>query len=196
MNTKFQPLILASQSIYRQQLLSRLGLTFSCIAPHIDETPLAQETVSDMVLRLGKQKAARIAQDHPDAVIIASDQSAECDGVKLGKPGNHQKALEQLSLMQGKKVTFYTSLILRSPETEQIHSDETHVIFRHLTTAQLNHYLEQEKPYDCAGAFKSEGLGICLFERIDSHDPSALIGLPLIKLANWLTDERRLLSSS
>ncbi len=196
MNTKFQPLILASQSIYRQHLLSRLGLTFSCIAPHIDETPIAQETVSDMVLRLGKQKAARILQDHPNALIIASDQSAECDGIKLGKPGNHQVALEQLTLMQGKTVTFYTSLILRNAETEHTHIDETRVVFRQLSSSQLNAYLEKERPYDCAGSFKSEGLGICLFERIENEDPSALIGLPLITLAKWLTDQQLLLSGA
>jgi MAF protein len=195
MNSKFQPLILASQSVYRQQLLSRLGLPFSCIAPHIDETPLANETVKNMVLRLGQQKAARIAQDNPDAIIIASDQSAQCDDITLGKAGNFKNALTQLKHMQGKTVTFYTSLVLRTPEIEYTHIDETRVIFRQLSDAQLTNYLHQEQPYDCAGSFKSEGLGICLFERIDSHDPSALIGLPMIKLANWLTDKARLLNS-
>jgi septum formation protein len=195
MNSQFQPLILASQSVYRQQLLSRLGLPFACIAPHIDETPLANETVKDMVLRLGQQKAARIAQDNPDAIIIASDQSAQCDDIKLGKAGNFKNALTQLKHMQGKSVIFYTSLVLRTPEIEYTHIDETQVIFRQLSDAQLTNYLHQEQPYDCAGSFKSEGLGICLFERIDSHDPSALIGLPMIKLANWLTDKAQLLSN-
>jgi septum formation protein len=188
-------LILASQSIYRQQLLSRLGLDFRCIAPHIDETPLTAENTKEMVLRLGKQKAERIQQDHPNAMIIASDQSAECDGMKLGKAGNFENALAQLKQMQGKYVTFYTSLVLRTPEIEHTHIDETQVIFRQLNDAQLAHYLHQEQPYDCAGSFKSEGLGICLFERIDSHDPSALIGLPLITLANWLTDLGLLLTT-
>jgi len=190
-----KPLILASQSLYRQQLLSRLGLSFSCIAPHIDETPLLNETIKEMVLRLGRQKAARIQQDNPNTLIIASDQSAECDGIKLGKPGNHHNALEQLMLMQGKTVHFYTSLVLLSDQKEQTYIDETRVIFRKLSSNQLNRYLEQEQPYDCAGAFKSEGLGICLFSSIESTDPSALIGLPLIKLANWLTDEARLLNT-
>jgi MAF protein len=192
----FKPLILASQSLYRQQLLTRLGLPFTCIAPHIDETPLSKESTKDMVLRLGQQKAERILQDHPSALIIASDQSAECNGIKLGKPGNHQVALEQLTLMQGQTVTFYTSLILRNTETEHTHIDETRVVFRQLTSSQLNAYLEKERPYDCAGSFKSEGLGICLFDRIENEDPSALIGLPLITLAKWLTDKNLLLSGA
>lgn len=195
MNPSHQPLILASQSRYRQALLSRLTLPFSCIASHIDETPLANEPIQDMVLRLGKQKAARIQQDNHNALIIASDQSAECDGIKLGKPGNHETALAQLTLMQGKAVTFYTSLVLRDTQSEQTHVDATHVVFRQLSAEQLTQYLLQEQPYDCAGAFKSEGLGICLFDRIESSDPSALIGLPMIKLANWLTDRGLLLGT-
>lgn len=196
MSIPSKPLILASQSLYRQQLLARLGLPFNSIAPHIDETPLSKESTKDMVLRLGQQKAARILQDHPNALIIASDQSAECNGIKLGKPGNHHVALEQLTLMQGKTVTFYTSLILRNAETEHTHIDETRVVFRQLSSSQLNAYLEKERPYDCAGSFKSEGLGICLFERIENEDPSALIGLPLITLAKWLTDQQLLLSGA
>jgi septum formation protein len=191
--TTSKPLILASQSLYRQQLLTRLGLPFSCIAPNIDETPLSRESTKDMVLRLGQQKAERVFQDQPSALIIASDQSAECEGIKLGKPGNYQIAFEQLKLMQGKTVTFYTSLVLHGVDDNLRHVDETLVVFRQLSDRQLTCYLEQEKPYDCAGGFKSEGLGICLFDRIDSHDPSALIGLPLIKLANWLTNKGLLL---
>lgn len=188
------PLILASQSPFRQQLLSRLGLPFTSLAPNIDETPRPQESVADMVIRLGKEKAATIAQQHPDAWIIASDQSADFRGEALGKPGNFERALAQLSAMQGQVVTFYTSLVLHTPTQQWTHLDTTHVHFRQLSQAQLTRYLQQEIPYQCAGSFKSEGLGACLFERIDSQDPSALIGLPLIQLAHWLTDLNQLLA--
>lgn len=187
------PLILASQSVFRQALLKRLALDFSCVSPNIDETRLADEAVADMVLRLGHEKAAAIAQHHPDAWIIASDQSASFEDKALGKPGNFDIALQQLMQMQGKRVTFYTSLILRTPEKQWEHCDQTTVTFRQLSQSQLSCYLKQEEPYQCAGAFKSEGLGACLFERIENHDPTALIGLPLIQLAHWLTDLGRLL---
>lgn len=187
------PLILASQSIYRQALLQRLQLAFSCQAPHINETRHVNESVASMVMRLGHEKAAKIAEQQPTAWIIASDQSASFEDKALGKPGCFDIALAQLMQMQGKRVTFYTSLILHTPEKRFEHLDQTHVYFRQLTKPQLSHYLKQEEPYQCAGAFKSEGLGACLFERIENNDPSALIGLPLIQLAHWLTDLGRLL---
>lgn len=187
------PLILASQSVYRQALLQRLGLKFNCHAPHIDESRQANEAVANMVMRLGHEKADKIASQHPTAWIIASDQSASFEDKALGKPGGFDKALEQLLQMQGKRVTFYTSLILHTPTQRFEHLDETQVYFRTLSETQLSHYLRQEEPYQCAGAFKSEGLGACLFERIENNDPSALIGLPLIQLAHWLTDLGRLL---
>lgn len=188
-------LILASQSRYRQQMLSRLNLPFSCQSPDIDETPLAGETVDKMVFRLGMQKAQTIKTRAPNSWVIASDQSAECNGLRLSKPGNMETALTQLTHMQGKIVTFHTSLILMTPDQRcRTHIDRTHVHFRQLSQAQLTRYLELEQPLDCAGSFKSEGLGIALFERIDSQDPTALIGLPLITLANWLTDEGMLLA--
>jgi len=186
-------LILASQSIYRKALLQRLTLTFDCQAPHIDEARYPHEPIADMVMRLGHEKANTIAQLHPDAWIIASDQSACFEDKALGKPGCFDMALEQLTQMQGKQVTFYTSLILHTPEQRFEHLDQTHVYFRTLKKSQLIHYLKLEEPYQCAGAFKSEGLGACLFERIENSDPTALIGLPLIQLAHWLTDLGRLL---
>lgn len=193
MSTAHNSLILASQSIYRKELLQRLDLTFDCQAPHIDEARYPNEPVAQMVMRLGHEKANKIAQQHPDAWIIASDQSACFEDKALGKPGCFDRALEQLIQMQGKRVTFYTSLILHTPEKRFEYLDQTHVYFRNLKESQLSHYLKLEEPYQCAGAFKSEGLGACLFERIENNDPTALIGLPLIQLAHWLTDLGRLL---
>lgn len=193
MSVAHNSLILASQSIYRKALLQRLALTFDCQAPHIDEARYPNEPVAEMVMRLGHEKANKIAQQHPDAWIIASDQSACFEDKALGKPGCFDRALEQLIQMQGKRVTFYTSLILHTPEKRFEHLDQTHVYFRNLKESQLSHYLKLEEPYQCAGAFKSEGLGACLFERIENNDPTALIGLPLIQLAHWLTDLGRLL---
>lgn len=187
------PLILASQSVFRRALLDRLHLSFEAISPDIDETRLNHEPVADMVMRLGNAKADKIAEQHPTAWIIASDQSASFEDKALGKPGCFDQALDQLTQMQGKRVTFYTSLILHTPEKRFEHLDQTHVYFRQLSEAQLSNYLNQEEPYQCAGAFKSEGLGACLFERIENNDPSALIGLPLIQLSHWLTDLGRLL---
>jgi len=188
-------LVLASQSAFRKESLARLNIPFTCLSPDIDETRQINETIDAMVLRLGIEKATKIRPTQPNAIIIASDQSAECEGMTLGKPGNHDNALRQLTLMQGKTVSFYTSLVLSFPNGEILtHIDITRVHFRQLSQAQLNHYLEIEQPYQCAGAFKSEGLGIALFDRIDNQDPSALIGLPMIKLSNWLTDADILLS--
>ncbi len=193
MSVAHNSLILASQSIYRKELLQRLALRFDCQAPHIDEARYPNEPVAEMVMRLGHEKANKIAQQRPDAWIIASDQSACFEDKALGKPGCFDRALEQLIQMQGKRVTFYTSLILHTPEKRFEHLDQTHVYFRNLKESQLSHYLKLEEPYQCAGAFKSEGLGACLFERIENNDPTALIGLPLIQLAHWLTDLGRLL---
>lgn len=188
-------LVLASGSVYRHHLLTRLALPFSVISPDIDETPRVGEGVPELVVRLGQEKAAKVRQTQPQAWIIASDQSAVCDGMVLGKPKTFEVALAQLQHQRGKTVSFYTSLVLDLPDGRVLtHLDVTQVLFRQLTDKQLTVYLQAEQPYDCAGAFKSEGLGAALFERISSDDPSALIGLPLIKLANWLTDLERLLS--
>lgn len=187
-------LVLASQSIFRKESLARLGVNFTCVNPNIDETRHQHEKIQTLVLRLGLEKSAKARLMQPDAIIIASDQSAECEGITLEKPGTHEKALSQLMHMQGKVVSFYTSLVLSFPNGEtKSHVDMTQVHFRHLTQAQLENYLHTEHPYQCAGAFKSEGLGIALFNRIDNQDPSALIGLPMITLSNWLTDAGLLL---
>jgi MAF protein len=187
--TQLPKILLASGSIYRQQLLARLGIVFSSQSPEIDESMQAGESVPELVSRLGLAKANALRQQEPEAWIIASDQSAVCDGMLLGKPKSFAVALQQLTHQQGKCVSFYTSLVLDLPDGRVFHHvDETQVWFRQLKQTQLTSYLLQEQPYNCAGAFKSEGLGIALFERISSDDPSALIGLPLIRLANWLTD--------
>lgn len=182
-------IVLASGSAYRRQLLERLGIPFSTHSPNIDESQRVGESIPDLVMRLGQEKAQKVRQDLPSAWIIASDQSAVCDGMLLTKPKTFEVALQQLKQQQGKCVSFYTSLVLNLPDGRvYTHLDETRVVFRQLSDEQLMRYLHHEQPYDCAGAFKSEGFGAVLFERITSDDPNALIGLPIIKLANWLTD--------
>lgn len=183
-NTK--QLILASSSKYRRQLLERLGLPFTAISPDIDETPLEHETPATMAIRLAQQKAATIAKQYPNAWIIGSDQSADLHGQVIGKPGNHERALMQLKQMQGQTVVFHTALCLLNGNQGTTVSVPTRVHFRHLPDSVLDHYLRVEKPYDCAGSAKSEGMGITLLEKIESDDPTALIGLPLIALSDLL----------
>ena len=181
-------IILASSSPFRKELLSRLHLDFECHSPDIDERQLAGETANDYVCRLAEQKAQAISNLHPDAVVIGSDQCALRDGIILGKPGNHSNALIQLKAAQGKVVVFHTGLCVLYPEAGFRDIDEVlfQVKFRHLNDEQLEHYLEVEQPYQCAGSFKSEGYGSCLFSAMEGTDPSALIGLPLIRLIAML----------
>ena len=178
-------LILASTSPFRQQLLQKLKLPFSTARPEVDETPIAGESVEAMVERLSQLKAQAVAQttDEP-AIIIGSDQSAALAGQPLGKPHTFEKALTQLQSMQGKIITFYTGLCVTNTQTQQqFHAmDITRVHFRQLSDQALTRYLELEQPFNCAGSFKSEGLGITLFKAIETCDPNALIGLPLIEL--------------
>ena len=178
-------LILASTSPFRQQLLQKLKLPFSTARPEVDETPIAGESVEAMVERLSQLKAQAVAQttDEP-AIIIGSDQSAALAGQPLGKPHTFEKALTQLQSMQGKIITFYTGLCVINTQTQQqFHAmDITRVHFRQLSDQALTRYLELEQPFNCAGSFKSEGLGITLFKAIETCDPNALIGLPLIEL--------------
>lgn len=183
-------ILLASSSIYRQQLLQKLGIQFECAAPDIDESPIEGETVSDMVMRLSLEKALALRTTYPQHLIIASDQSACLDGYALGKPGNHDAAFAQLRAQQGKTLTFFTGLIVLAPnQTKPLSAlDTTEVRFRQLSDEQIEAYLQQEKPYQCAGSFKSEGLGIVLFESIKTQDPNALIGLPLIQLVTLLSE--------
>jgi len=186
-----QQLILGSSSPFRAELLSKLGLPFIAISPDIDESPLVNETAQQLVLRLAKLKAAEIANTQPDALIIGSDQVAVCDGEIMGKPGNHANAIKQLQTVSGKTVQFLTSLALLNSKTGQVHAlvDTFEVSFRTLTLAQIDYYLQQEQPYQCAGSFKSEGFGISLFSKLNGDDPNTLVGLPLIKLIELLALE-------
>lgn len=181
-------LILASGSRYRRELLERLRLPFTVHAPHVDETPLAGESPHDTALRLAREKAAAVTATHPDAVIIGSDQVAMLDGRQIGKPGDHPTALAQLRMMRARTVEFHTALCVHDARTGQVQTDDvvTLVRFRDLDDAVLDAYLRAEMPYDCAGSAKSEGLGIMLLEKIESDDPTALIGLPLISLTTML----------
>ncbi|CAA6820529.1 MAG: Maf-like protein BWK73_52915 [uncultured Thiotrichaceae bacterium] len=186
-----QPLILGSTSVYRRELLERLQIPFDTAAPDIDETRLDNESAADMVLRLSHGKALAVAADHPDALIIASDQCALLGDQVLGKPGDHPIAVQQLSACSGKKVEFLTGLCLYNAKTSQYQLELVpfSVEFRELSHAEIDNYLHREKPYNCAGSFKSEGLGISLFKALHGEDPNALIGLPLIKLTEMLRRE-------
>ena len=181
-------LILASSSKYRKMLLHRFGIPFDCHSPDIDETALDNESPGDLVVRLAIQKAQSVSLEHPGAIIIGSDQMAVFDGRIIGKPGGRQAAFEQLSSFSGQSVEFLTaiSVQLRNSGFNEWHVDRTRVHFRKLQAEEIERYLEKEKPFDCAGAFKAESLGITLFERISSEDPTALIGLPLIQTAAML----------
>jgi septum formation protein len=183
------PIILASSSPFRRELLSRLNLDFSCNSPNIDETALSNETASDYVVRLGYEKALAVANNAlPGSIIIGSDQCAVLDGNILGKPGHHANAMSQLKSMQGRSVIFHTGVCVFQVDSGNYESEEVlfEVKFRHLGDEQLNHYLLTEEPYQCAGSFKSEGYGIALFEGMSGTDPTALIGLPLIRLVTML----------
>jgi len=190
--TTIPSLILASSSAYRRELLGRLGLPFEAISPDIDETPLAGEPPPVTSLRLARAKAQAIAQLHPGALVIGSDQVATLDDLQIGKPGDHARALAQLQLMRGREVMFHTALCLwdgRVADPEQaahLENVQVAVRFRDLPDAELDAYLRIEQPYDCAGSAKNEGLGIALLESIHSTDPTALTGLPLIALTGML----------
>ena len=186
-----QPLILASSSPYRKELLQRLFLDFEVFSPDIDESQLADERPEQTALRLAQLKAKKIAETHPDAIIIGCDQVATLDGIQLGKPGNHENAIKQLRMMRGKQVTFHSALCLYNAQTQHMQAEVVPYIveFRNLSDTQIDRYLSIEKPYNCAGSAKSEGLGIALISAMHGEDPNALIGLPLIKLITMLTAE-------
>ena len=183
-----RPLLLASTSVYRRQLLERLRLPFRVVASQVDETPLPGETPPDIACRLALAKAQSVAQANPTAVVIGSDQVADLAGQALGKPGNHARAIAQLQTMRGNTVVFQTAVAVVCLETgfAQTELAQVKVRFRALTDAQIEAYLLAETPYDCAGSAKSEGLGIALLERIDNDDPTALVGLPLIRTCELL----------
>ncbi|MBN3725865.1 Maf-like protein [Burkholderia sp. Ac-20379] len=186
-------LILASSSRYRRELLERLRIPFDVVTPDLDETPQAGETPADTALRLAAAKARAVAAqlDAPDgAIVIGSDQVATFDGRQIGKPGDHARALEQLQAMRGREVEFHSALCVFDSRNghAQIEDVITRVRFRSLSDAELDAYLRAETPYDVAGSAKSEGLGIALLDAIDSDDPTALIGLPLIALTRMLRE--------
>ena len=185
-NSSNPSLILASTSVYRRELLERLGIPFTVVSPELDETPLPGESTLELALRLAKAKAAAVAKDYPDAWVIGSDQVADLCGAAIGKPGNFERAMAQLQLMRGSTVTFHTALCIMKGDMETTLSVPTEVSFRKLSDEILESYLLTEEPYDCAGSAKSEGLGITLLEAIKSDDPTALIGLPLIALTGLL----------
>ena len=185
-NSSNPSLILASTSVYRRELLERLGIPFTVVSPELDETPLPGESTLELALRLAKAKAAAVSKDYPDAWVIGSDQVADLCGAAIGKPGNFERAMAQLQLMRGSTVTFHTALCIMKGDMETTLSVPTEVSFRKLSDEILESYLLTEEPYDCAGSAKSEGMGITLLEAIKSDDPTALIGLPLIALTGLL----------
>ena len=183
-----RPLVLGSTSVYRRELLQRLRLPFTVAAPAVDETPLPGEPPAQLAQRLALAKAHAVATLHPEAVVIGSDQVADLAGQPLGKPGDHARATAQLQRMRGHTVVFHTAVtvVCHASGFAQTDLAPVRVRFRELSDAEIERYLRAEQPYDCAGSAKSEGLGISLLEAIDSDDPTALIGLPLIRTCRLL----------
>ena len=190
LNPAVLPLILASTSQFRRELLTRLQIPFSTVAPDADETPLADESPAATAERLSELKARAVAARHPDSLIIGSDQVASIDKVILCKPGGFERAAVQLRQSAGREVRFHTAVaaVCLERSIERVDVEHYSVWFRQLTESQITHYLQVEEPYDCAGSFKVEGLGIALFDRVRGDDPTSLEGLPLIKLTEYLTD--------
>ena len=184
-------LILASTSPYRRELLGRLGLPFSVANPQTDESALPGESPDALALRLSEAKARAVAGDHPDALIIGSDQVATVDGKIYGKPGTHERAVAQLRELSGKTVNFFTGLCLHNTRTGEslVRGVPTLVTFRQLSDAEIENYLQREPAYNCAGSAKSEGLGIALLAAMQGDDPNALVGLPLIALCDMLRQQ-------
>lgn len=184
-------LVLASSSPFRREILDKLNLDYECLSPDIDETSLEGEQALQLVERLAINKAKAVSSSFPEALIIGSDQVAVCNGTILGKPHTHENATQQLLNASGEHVTFYTGLALFNSATGTVQSEVVpfHVHFRTLTAEMIENYLRIEKPYNCAGSFKSEGLGIALFEKLEGEDPNTLIGLPLIRLIRMLEAE-------
>ena len=186
--TTTRQLILGSTSRYRSELLERLHIPFEVCAPDVDETPLPQEAPRALAERLALAKAKAVASKFPNAVVIGSDQVADLNGQSLGKPGTHEKAVAQLRQMRGQTVIFQTAVavVCLASGFEQTSLAPVRVVFRDLSDKEIENYLQLEKPYDCAGSAKSEGLGIALLDSIDSDDPTALIGLPLIRTCQMI----------
>lgn len=186
-----QPLVLASTSVYRSELLSRLRIPFQTAAPDVNEMPLPGENAKQTSWRLSRSKAQAVAGQHPDALIIGSDQIALLENQQLGKPLTHENAVRQLRSMRGKTVTFFTALTLLNARTGDVQTEVAinHVNYRELSDAQIESYLIKEQPYHCAGSVKSEGLGITLIRSMEGDDPNALVGLPLILLIDMLLNQ-------
>lgn len=182
------PLILGSTSRYRRELLQRLRLPFGVVSPEVDETPLPDESPSALAERLALEKARAVARLNPEAVVIGADQVADLDGEAIGKPGDHARATAQLRRMSGREVVFQTALavVRRSTGFEQVALAPVRVRFRALGDAEIERYLSLEQPYDCAGSAKVETLGVALLRSVESDDPTALVGLPLIRLCEML----------
>ncbi len=183
-----RPLILGSTSVYRKGLLARLGLPFDVVSPEVNEAPLTGERPRELAVRLAVAKAMAVAKSHPEAVVIGSDQVADLNGEPLGKPGNHDRAVAQLTRMSGQSVVFQTAVAVVCQATgfSGVELAQVSVQFRRLGQNEIETYLRREQPYDCAGSAKSEGLGIALLDRIDSDDPTALVGLPMIRTCGLL----------
>jgi len=185
------PVVLASTSRYRRELLERLGVPFTVEAPTVDETPRPGERPAQTALRLAEAQAKAVAARHAAALVIGSDQVADCDGEAVGKPGSHEAAARQLAALSGRSIVFHTGVALVNAATGRVQRELVDVTssFRRLSATDIERYLAREQPYDCAGSVRSEGLGIALFERIASDDPTALIGLPLIAVVRMLAAE-------
>ena len=184
-------LILASTSPFRKAILDKLGINFDIASPETDETALANETPQQLVERLSIAKAKAVADKNENALVIGSDQVSIIDGEIIGKPHTHENAVKQLQNASGKTVTFYTGLCLYNSSTNKYQSDVVpfNVVFRTLSQQQIENYLRKEEPYNCAGSFKSEALGIVLFKKLEGEDPNTLMGLPLIRLVTMLEKE-------
>lgn len=190
MNNSATTIVLASTSPFRKELLQRLGIQFETVSPDVDETAGNGESPHALVTRLSEAKAVAGAAPFDNALVIGSDQLAVCNEYVLGKPGNYEKAFAQLEQLSGNRVSFLTGLCLYNSQTRKCQVDLVpfHVVFRNLDSGQIDRYLKAEQPYNCAGSFKSEGLGISLFESMQGDDPNALVGLPLIRLVTWLNE--------
>lgn len=185
------PLVLASSSPYRRALLERLGLPFKALSPAVDEAPQSGEGAEGLAMRLAETKARAVAARVPGGLVIGSDQVAEVEGTPVGKPGNHEGAMRQLKALNGKRVVFHTAVCLLNGAAQrvQLANVPSTVQFRHLSEDEIERYLVRERPYDCAGSARIEGLGIALVEKVLSEDPTALVGLPLVTLVTMLKKE-------
>ncbi len=185
-------IILASSSVYRQAVLNKLSIPYEIFSPNVNETPLANESPDDLVRRLSYEKAIAAVSHFPDTLIIGSDQVCVLNDKICGKPLTEENAIKQLQAASGQKVTFHTGLTLFNAETGHFQTEVEyfHVYFRQLSLTEIQHYVQKDNPLHCAGSFKSEGLGITLFKKIEGKDPNALIGLPLILLCEFLRKEK------